>query len=82
MYINTIMKKQPSPEGWIGLFADSTVFAEFNSRNGMGKPIDLSTRYTTQIKDGERSKQYTVENVLSGSDNWKPESLTKQVNAR
>ena len=65
------------------------VFAEYNSMDGSGNPIDLSGRRTSYTKDAttvqlnpvlsaSEAEQYTIENVLSG---WNPRQYTKQVAA-
>ena len=92
VYINTVMEKQPLTEGWIGLFANSTFFAEYNSMSASGDQVDLSVRRATQVKDGKtveinpvlsssEADDYTVENVLSGNDNWQPDDYTRQLSA-
>lgn len=93
VFINTTMKKIPSAEGWGDpMNVVPAVFAEYNSRNASGAAINLNNRRTTYTKDNNTVKlnpvltaaqaaNYTINNVLSGTDNWKPNQLTIQVNA-
>jgi len=87
------MKKIPSAEGWGDpMNVVPAVFAEYNNRNASGAAINLNNRRTTYTKDNNTVKlnpvltaaqaaNYTINNVLSGTDNWKPNQLTIQVNA-
>lgn len=91
VYINTTMKKLPTAQAWGDLMNSvPVVFAEYNSKTASGSLIDLSQRRTSYTKDNVTVKlnsvlgatqaaNYTVEKVLSGSDNWKPGELTKQI---
>lgn len=93
VFINTTMIKQPTSQAWGDpMNVVPSLFAEYNSKTASGTLIDLSGRRTTYTKNGttvnlnpvlsaSQAANYTVENVLSGSDNWKPASLTKQLNA-
>lgn len=93
VYINTTMKQLPSAAGWGDpMNVNPTVFAEYNSVNAYGSPVDLSKRRTTYSKDGATvylnpvlsandAAKYTVGNVLAGSDNWAPDNDCKQVSA-
>lgn len=66
------------------------IFAEYGSKTVSGSLVDLSNRRTTYTIDGKtvtlnpvlsatEASQYTVNNVLSGNDNWQPEIYTKQM---
>lgn len=93
VYINTIMKKIPIAAGWGDpMNVVPTVFAEYNSKTASGSVVDLKDRRTTYTKDvttvklnpvltSAQAATYTIKNVLSGNDNWQPESYTKQLNA-
>lgn len=93
VYINTTMIKQPTSAAWGDpMNVVPSLFAEYNSKTASGTSVDLSGRRTTYTKNGTTVKlnpvlndsqvaSYTVDNVLSGSDNWKPNTLTKQVSA-
>jgi hypothetical protein len=86
------MIKLPIATGWGDpMNSVPVVFAEYNSKTASGTLVDLSKRRTTYTKDvtvtlnpvlsASQAAGYTVEKVLSGSDNWKPNELVKQVNA-
>lgn len=93
VFINTTMKKLPSSAAWGDpMNVVPSLFAEYNSKTASGTLVDLSGRRTTYTKNGTTVKlnpvlsaseveKYTVENVLGGSDNWRPVKLTEQVNA-
>ena len=93
VYINTTMKKTPSSEGWGDpMNVVPTLFAEYNSKTASGALVNLSGRRKTYTKDNitvtlnpvltvSQAAQYTIENVLKGSDNWQPDNYTKQVSA-
>lgn len=92
VWINTIAEVNIYPEGWFehmgGLPA---LWAEYNTMDGKGNPVDLSQRRTKYYKevDGEKvwgesetavltaeqAAQYTIENVLGGEDAWQPELM-------
>ncbi|NLW32063.1 MAG: hypothetical protein GXY77_11475 [Fibrobacter sp.] len=66
------------------------IFAEYGSKTVSGSLVDLSNRRTKYTIDGKtvtlnpvlsatEASQYTVNNVLSGNDNWQPEIYTKQM---
>ena len=91
VFINTTMKQLPDEKGWGDpMNSVPQVFAEYKSKNASGGLIDLSKRRTDYTKDGNTVKlnpvltdsqaaQYTVENVLGGTDQWRPKELTKQL---
>ncbi|MCQ2218160.1 MAG: pectinesterase family protein [Paludibacteraceae bacterium] len=95
VYINTRMKVSPTAEGWGDpMNTVPTLFAEFNSMDGNGNPIDLSRRrsYYSCSKDGstayfnprlsyEEAAKYTVANVVGGKDGWRPDLATRQMPA-
>ena len=93
VYINTIMKKFPEDGGWGNpMNVVPAVFAEYNSMTAGGTPVDLSSRRTSYTKNDQtvtlnpvlsddEAVKYTVRNVLSGSDNWKPQLFTAQIPA-
>jgi len=93
VYINTTMKKVASAAGWGDpMNVVPAVFAEYKSKTASGSLVDLSGRRTTYTKDATTVKlnpvltdaqaaQYTVANVLKGSDNWQPDTYTKQIEA-
>lgn len=93
VYINTIMKKLPVSAGWGDpMNVVPAVFAEYNSLTSGGIPVDLSNRRRTYTKDAttvnlnpvltsEQAAQYTIENVLGGSDAWQPKISTEQLSS-
>jgi len=93
VFINTTMKKLPTSAAWGDpMNVVPSLFAEYNSKTASGAPVDLSGRRTTYSINGttvrlnpvlsaSEAEKYTVENVLGGSDNWRPAKLTKQVSA-
>ncbi len=93
VYINTVMKKLPTSSAWGDpMNVVPSLFAEYNSKTASGSSVDLSARRSSYTKEAttvtfkpvltpEQVAQYNVENVLSGSDNWKPDYLTQQMNA-
>jgi len=93
VFINTTMKKLPTSAAWGDpMNVVPSLFAEYNSKTASGALVDLSGRRTTYTKNGttvrlnpvlsaSEAAKYTVENVLGGSDNWRPAKLTEQVKA-
>lgn len=95
VFLNTIMKKKPSAEGWGNpMNTCPTLFAEYNSKDQWGNAIDVSKRksYYTCSKDGStaymnpvltasEASQYTIKNVV-GSDGWAPDNDAKLISAR
>ena len=91
VYINTTMKVMPTAEGWGDpMNVVPAVFAEYNSMSTSGTPVDLSNRRTTYTKDATtvnlnpvltagEAAQYTVDNVMGGSDAWQPRLSTEQA---
>ena len=94
VFLNTTMKAAPKASGWQDpINYVPVVFAEYNSMNGSGQPIDLSQRrssYTDKnggsanlnprLSQAEAAK-YTLASVIGGTDNWSPNKLTQQVEA-
>ncbi len=92
-FLHTQMQLMPSSGGWGNpMNVVPTVFAEFNSMNAHGFPIDLSNRRTTYTKNGvtailnpvlssKEAWNYTLKNVLGGTDNWQPDLLTQDLPA-
>ena len=70
-----------------------SVFAEYNTMDKDGKPLDLSKRINRYYRFDEKrdtiwctakniltakeAEQYTIEAVMSGDDNWNPELIFK-----
>ena len=96
VFLNTKMIAQPKGEGWAeDMNSAPQVFGEYNSKDGNGNAVNTSQRKTyfnggkdastaTTLKtvwNANDAANYTLANVLKGSDNWDPTKLTAQVNA-
>jgi pectin methylesterase-like acyl-CoA thioesterase len=93
VYINTTMNVLPAAAGWGDpMNVVPSVFAEYNSLTSSGATIDLSTRRTSYtlnsntvtlnpVLTAEQAAQYTLANVLGGSDTWQPNLYTEQAAA-
>jgi pectin methylesterase-like acyl-CoA thioesterase len=93
VYINTTMKMLPVAAAWGDpMNVVPSVFAEYNSMTASGASVDLSTRRTSYTKDATtvtlnpvlttaQANQYTIENVLGGTDVWQPNLATEQASA-
>jgi pectin methylesterase-like acyl-CoA thioesterase len=95
VYLNSIMKIKPAAEGWTNMGVIPKLFAEYNSMDENGNPIDLSGRKTTYTQSAgeggktvsglqavlstEEAAKYTYENVVSGSDQWNPRAYFEPV---
>ncbi len=94
VWLNTTFKTTFAPEGWSEWHIAPKLFAEYNSTDADGNPIDLTHRRTEYKVDGQDEKvrrqailtaeeaaRYTYENVTSGTDGWNPRSLFEAVEA-
>jgi pectin methylesterase-like acyl-CoA thioesterase len=91
VYINTKMNVLPTAAGWTEMGVVPGLFAEYNSRTTSGTVVDLSSRKTSYTYSGvttaapnpvltaTQAAQYTVENVVGGSDAWQPQLYTDQA---
>ncbi|MDD4993196.1 MAG: pectinesterase family protein [Paludibacter sp.] len=90
IYINTKMAVLPSAAGWTEMGVVPGLFAEYNSTTPSGTPVDISARkksftysgVTTPVNPyltAEQAANYTIENVLGGSDAWQPQLYTDQA---
>ena len=70
-----------TPAGWRDMGGLPIQMAEYNTRDAAGQPVDLSQRKTQFTADGKtvtskavlteaEAATYTIQNVLSGSDQW------------
>lgn len=88
VYINTVMKIKPFAFGWTSMGNPPTLYAEYGSVDAQGNPIDLSQRHNkylytdslyvcdfNPVLTAEEAAQYTLRNVLSGSDAWRPDEI-------
>ena len=79
-FLNTTMKVLPADNGWTGMGTLTTHFYEYNSMDKNGDAIDLSVRgnsptsinHYTPVLTNEEAAQFTLENVLGGTDSWLP----------
>jgi len=91
VFLNTTMNKQATAAGWGDpMNSVPKVFAEYKTVTAAGAAVDLSKRRTSYtldattvslkpvLTDAEAAK-YTVGAVLSGSDNWQPQTISAQV---
>ena len=94
VWLNTTFKTEFSPEGWSEWHIAPKLFAEYNSTDANGNPIDLNNRRTEYKVDGQSEKakrqailtdeeaaKYTHEAVTGGTDDWNPRRLMEAVNA-
>lgn len=96
VFLNSTMLNLPKAEGWgPDMNSGPQVFGEYNSKDGNGNAVNTSQRKTyfnggkdastaTTLKtvwSESDAKDYTLTNVLSGSDSWTPEKYSAQVEA-
>lgn len=97
VFINTKAEVTIPATGWYETMGGLPVlWADYNTVDGNGNPVDLSHRRDTYYyMDGtnrvegkaknyltdEEAAQYTLKNVMSGDDNWQPELLTEACSA-
>ena len=91
VYINTIMNILPTAGAWGDpMNVVPFRFSEYKSLTSSGIEVDLSQRRTDYTKDATsvtldptlnetEAAQYTIENVLGGSDTWQPTLSTEQA---
>ena len=93
VFLNTTFKANFAAEGWSSWHIAPKLFAEYNSMDADGNPIDLSNRLTVYPVDNQgnvstrailtadEAAQYTYENVTSGTDGWNPRAYFEPVAA-
>lgn len=94
VFLNTTFKTSFAPEGWSEWHIAPKLFAEYNSSDAEGNPIDLTNRRTEYKVDGQTEKakrqavlsaeeaaKYTYENVTAGTDDWNPRKFFEEVAA-
>lgn len=95
VYMNTTIKIPLHPEGWTDMGPAAKLFAEYNSRDADGNPVDLSQRRTwykqsageggkkieglKAILNSEDVAEYTYENIIEGDDNWNPKAFFEKI---
>jgi len=95
VYVNTTMNIDIAPEGWTDMGVIPKLFAEYNSRDKNGNPVDLSRRkslYTATANEGghtgisetvltaEEAARYTYENIIN-ADGWNPREQMERLPA-
>ena len=91
VYLNSTMKIPLDPAGWTDMGPAAKLFAEYNSRDAGGRPVDLSRRRTwykqSAGEGGQRieglqsvvtaaeAAKYTYQNVVEEADKWNPRAL-------
>ncbi|POY41170.1 hypothetical protein C3L50_01200 [Flavobacterium alvei] len=94
VYLNTTMINEPNTQGWASMGTLPALFAEYNSVNGIGVAVNTSNRTNVFSVSGvnqtgnynpvltkAQADQYTIENVLGGTDKWDPRLVVEQVAA-
>ena len=88
-YLFTKMMIQPSDNGYISMSNLPTRFYEYGSVDKDGNEIDLtvrgnsptSTNQYVPVITAEEAKNFTIMNVLSGTDGWLPTDYTQLTKA-
>ncbi|WP_304196513.1 pectinesterase family protein [Flavobacterium alvei] len=94
VYLNTTMMTEPNTQGWASMGTVPALFAEYNSVNGNGVAVNTDNRTNIFSVSGvpqtgaynpvltkTQADQYTIENVLAGTDKWDPRLVVEQVEA-
>jgi len=98
VFINTKAEVTIPATGWYPTMGGlPLLWAEYNTMDGDGNPVDLSMRRTdyyytsdgqtytgkseTAVLTAEQASQYTVKNVCGGDDGWNPELLCEECDA-
>ena len=89
VYLNTTMNVLPAGDGWTEMSTTAlpALFAEYKSVTASGSAVDCSARktvytagtvtYSPVLSDADAAN-YTIENVLGGTDQWVPTESTEQ----
>lgn len=97
VFLNTRSEITLPAEGWYPTMAGlPSVFAEYNTLDADGKPMDLSRRINRYYKldekgdtiwctaknvlTAEEASVYTVETVMAGDDQWNPTQIFSMAN--
>lgn len=98
VFINTQTFVNIPAKGWYNTMGGlPAIWAEYNTVDANGNPVDLSQRetYYYYVENGvkhevfnvkntltaEEAAEYTLKNVLGGSDNWQPDLMCEACNA-
>ncbi|MFH6956912.1 pectinesterase family protein [Flavobacterium aquidurense] len=92
VYLNTKMINEPNVLGWANMGTYPALFAEYNSVNANGIAVNTDNRTNTFTVNGvaqtgnynpvltkTQADEFTIENVLSGTDKWDPRRVVEQV---
>jgi len=92
VYLNTKMINEPNVLGWANMGTYPALFAEYNSVNGNGIAVNTDNRTNTFTVNGisqtgnynpvltkAQADEFTIENVLSGTDKWDPRRVVEQI---
>lgn len=94
VYLNTKMINEPNTQGWASMGTVPALFAEYNSVNGSGVAVNTDNRTNVFSVSGvnqtgnynpvltkTQADEYTIENVLGGTDKWDPRLVVEQIAA-
>lgn len=95
VYIHTTMNIPVAPEGWTDMGAIPALFAEYDSRDAQGNPVDLSRRKSEYKGRGDNpstgtcpttvtkaeADRMTYENIIPGNDGWNPREMMRRLPA-
>jgi pectin methylesterase-like acyl-CoA thioesterase len=74
-YLNCEMGGHINPKGWNNWGNPTNEltarYAEYNS-TGLGANPDKRVKWAKQLTREEAENNFSIENILGGSDNWKP----------
>lgn len=93
VFIHTTMNIPIAPEGWTDMGAIPALFAEYDSRDAQGNPVDLSRRKSTYKGRGDNpptgscpttvtkaeADRMTYDNIIPGKDNWNPKAMMERL---
>lgn len=95
VYIHTTMNIPVAPEGWTDMGAIPALFAEYDSRDAEGNPVDLSHRKSTYKGRGDNpstgscpttvtkaeARRLTYKHIIPGTDGWDPREMMHRLPA-
>ncbi|WP_427874015.1 pectinesterase family protein [Flavobacterium sp. MMS24-S5] len=92
VYLNTKMMTEPNTAGWASMGTVPALFAEYNSVNGNGVAVNTDNRTNIFTVNGvaqtgnynpvltkAQADEFTIDNVLSGTDKWDPRRVVEQI---
>ncbi len=91
VFLNTTFNIPMDPQGWTDMGPAAKLFAEYNSRDAAGVPIDLSKRRTwyqqreseggqkieglTAVLSQQDAAKYSYDNLILAHDEWNPRAF-------